>query len=119
MSRMMPHFQPSRTFKTAEDRRNCFYCLLPMFIEQMDNYQERPITDEEIPFEARNRLMELVKFLREELFLHQGNNPQEENFFRELTRLLKIFREGPVRNVGPNVLTYVNFRLELLIKLAA
>lgn len=105
-------YPDTTTVQTVQDKRECFCKCIPIFIEKLEGYSDKPIDEVHLSFDAKNRLNELFSRLRQIVSDQKDFVSENQDFsFEELVRLLDVFKSGPVRSVGPNDLTYINFRL--------
>lgn len=109
-----------KIFLTANDKRNRFRCLMPIFNEQMDEYLDMSIADDSLDQEVIGVISEMRSRLKElfgDAAYAHNFNLDEDSTFRDLIRCLKSFKEVPIAIATPGDLTYINFRMEKLIGL--
>jgi len=108
-----------RIFQTAQDKRNCFRCLMPILVEQLSDYhQEITVCESLFSLEIIEKIIEIGNRLGKIFSKTNTNFILAENLSsKELVEALRIFRNGPIKGVGPDDLTYINYRIKLLIYL--
>lgn len=118
MGKMLLVDPPKRIFLTANDKRNRFACLMPIFVEQLDKYLDMPVFNNSLNSEVNEVISEIINRL-EHLFRKASFGERfklnENSNFQELIACLKSFKEVPISIAGPGDLTYINVRLEKLI----
>jgi hypothetical protein len=107
-----------KIYATADDKRNKFYYLAQIFIEQLDSCRGISICQSDFSLEAIELMEEIVNRL-DDIFGRRTSGSifkLEENFtMQKLIDALGIFKEGPILFVTPADLTYINVRLMALI----
>jgi len=109
-----------RIFQTVRDRRAHFCELVPVFIDRLGVHREATIYDTQFPLEAVERISEMANRLRDVLLrygLYSGVSIGRSCSCEALIGDLKRFEERILGSVGPDDLTYLNFRLEKVIGL--
>ncbi|MFA6183990.1 MAG: hypothetical protein WC682_02710 [Parcubacteria group bacterium] len=110
---------PGRIFQTAQDKRNCFCCLMPILTEQLGDYhQEVTVCESSFSLEVIEKLIEIGNRLDKIFSRTNIDFVLVENLsLKDLVKALKLFRKGPIKGAGPDDLTYINYRIKLLIYL--
>ncbi|HBI16821.1 MAG TPA: hypothetical protein DDY52_01515 [Candidatus Moranbacteria bacterium] len=119
MGKILLAAPPKKIFLTATDKRNRFSCLMPIFIEQLDNHLDIKISENSLNSEIIILISEMIECLKRVFekasmgLEFSSDNPT----FQELIDYLRFYKDGPILIAGPEALTYINFRLEKLIRL--